>query len=79
MLTKTEGPALEPRQIGPVNGVLLSHDQHPDNLDHAGREYHDVVDEQPHRIGAPIQAACVPVAAIVLRVRFGVAYAKGCR
>jgi L-ascorbate metabolism protein UlaG (beta-lactamase superfamily) len=39
VLTKTDGPALEPRQIGRVDAVLLSHDQHPDNLDRAGREY----------------------------------------
>ena len=26
-------------QVGPVAAVLLSHDQHPDNLDHAGRRF----------------------------------------
>jgi L-ascorbate metabolism protein UlaG (beta-lactamase superfamily) len=39
VLTKTQGPALEPGELGPVDAVLLSHDQHPDNLDRAGREY----------------------------------------
>ena len=39
VLTKTDGPALEPREIGRVDAVLLSHDQHPDNLDRAGLEY----------------------------------------
>jgi L-ascorbate metabolism protein UlaG (beta-lactamase superfamily) len=43
LLTKTEGPALEPRQIGRVDAVLLSHDQHPDNLDRAGRDYLETV------------------------------------
>jgi L-ascorbate metabolism protein UlaG (beta-lactamase superfamily) len=38
-LTKTAGPALQPEQIAPIDGVLLSHDQHPDNLDRRGREY----------------------------------------
>lgn len=38
-LTKTAGPALSADEIGPVDVVLLSHDQHPDNLDHGGREY----------------------------------------
>jgi L-ascorbate metabolism protein UlaG (beta-lactamase superfamily) len=38
-LAKTAGPALEPQDIGPVDAVLLSHDQHPDNLDNAGRAY----------------------------------------
>ncbi|WP_037609927.1 MBL fold metallo-hydrolase [Streptacidiphilus rugosus] len=38
-LTKTTGPALSAAQIGSVDVVLLSHDQHPDNLDHAGRAY----------------------------------------
>lgn len=34
---KTEGPALT--DIGKIDVVLLSHDQHGDNLDHAGREF----------------------------------------
>jgi L-ascorbate metabolism protein UlaG (beta-lactamase superfamily) len=38
VLTKTQGPALERSDIGRVDAVLLSHDQHPDNLDHAGRD-----------------------------------------
>ncbi len=33
---KTEGPATT--DIGKIDVVLLSHDQHGDNLDHAGRE-----------------------------------------
>ncbi|WP_225794233.1 MBL fold metallo-hydrolase [Streptomyces aculeolatus] len=37
-LVKTAGPALAPAELGPVDAVLLSHDQHPDNLDRAGRE-----------------------------------------
>lgn len=36
-LVKTHGPAIAPREIGTVDIVLLSHDQHPDNLDTAGR------------------------------------------
>ncbi|BDG01440.1 MBL fold metallo-hydrolase [Anaeromyxobacter oryzae] len=36
-LTKTSGPALSAEAIGPVDAVLLSHDQHPDNLDRGGR------------------------------------------
>jgi L-ascorbate metabolism protein UlaG (beta-lactamase superfamily) len=39
VLVKTASPALRPEQIGPVDAVLLSHDQHVDNLDRAGREY----------------------------------------
>jgi L-ascorbate metabolism protein UlaG (beta-lactamase superfamily) len=38
-LTKTAGPALQPAEIGPVDAVLLSHDQHPDNLDRGGRDF----------------------------------------
>ncbi|MEV0484571.1 MBL fold metallo-hydrolase [Streptomyces sp. NPDC050508] len=38
-LTKTTGPAFMPTELGPVDAVLLSHDQHPDNLDTAGRAY----------------------------------------
>jgi L-ascorbate metabolism protein UlaG (beta-lactamase superfamily) len=37
-LTKTAGPAFGPEAVEPVDGVLLSHDQHSDNLDRLGRE-----------------------------------------
>lgn len=37
-LRKTAGPALPQNSLGAVDAVLLSHDQHFDNLDHAGRE-----------------------------------------
>lgn len=36
-LEKLSPPALSADQIGRVDAVLLSHDQHADNLDHAGR------------------------------------------
>lgn len=36
-LTKTGDPALGPESLGHVDAVLLSHDHHFDNLDHAGR------------------------------------------
>lgn len=38
-LTKTIGAVVGPDEVGPVDAVLLSHDQHPDNLDRAGRDY----------------------------------------
>jgi L-ascorbate metabolism protein UlaG (beta-lactamase superfamily) len=34
---KLAGPALAAEEIGPIDAVLLSHDQHDDNLDAAGR------------------------------------------
>ncbi|WP_227983315.1 MBL fold metallo-hydrolase [Nocardia spumae] len=37
-LHKLTGPAISADRVGPVDVVLLSHDQHPDNLDSAGRE-----------------------------------------
>ena len=37
-LTKTTGPALDIAPFEPIDAVLLSHDQHADNLDPAGRE-----------------------------------------
>jgi hypothetical protein len=37
-LTKTEDPAPGIEEVGPVDAVLLSHDQHADNLDPAGRD-----------------------------------------
>ncbi len=36
-LRKTRGPAIAPGALGPIDAVLLSHDHHADNLDHAGR------------------------------------------
>src|SRR5215471_7004036 len=38
-LRKTAPPALSAERIGPVDAVLLSHDQHADNLDHGGRAF----------------------------------------
>jgi L-ascorbate metabolism protein UlaG (beta-lactamase superfamily) len=38
-LTKTSSPALRLDQVGAVDVVLLSHDQHADNLDNSGREF----------------------------------------
>src|SRR6187549_532315 len=35
--TKTSGPSIAPRDLPPIDAVLLSHDQHADNLDDAGR------------------------------------------
>lgn len=40
---KTEGPATT--EIGKIDVVLLSHDQHGDNLDHAGRQLLKQVDK----------------------------------
>jgi L-ascorbate metabolism protein UlaG (beta-lactamase superfamily) len=38
-LTKLSRPALAPTALGGIDAVLLSHDQHPDNLDVRGREF----------------------------------------
>ncbi|MER7761625.1 MBL fold metallo-hydrolase [Streptomyces sp. NPDC097619] len=38
-LTKTAPAAARPGDLGPVDVVLLSHDEHPDNLDTSGREF----------------------------------------
>ena len=38
-LEKLSGPALSAEAIGKVDAVLLSHDQHSDNLDHAGKDF----------------------------------------
>lgn len=37
ILTKTAGPSGALADLGRVDVVLLSHDEHPDNLDHSGR------------------------------------------
>jgi L-ascorbate metabolism protein UlaG (beta-lactamase superfamily) len=39
VLTKTAAAAAPPEDAGAVDVVLLSHDQHPDNLDHSGRVF----------------------------------------
>src|SRR5690348_11629791 len=62
VLVKTRGPAVAADDIGPVDAVLLSHDQHPDNLDHAGRRLLDAVplvlttDSAAGRLGGTAQA-----------------------
>lgn len=38
-LTKTAGPAVSAEDLGPVDVVLISHDDHPDNLDDRGRKF----------------------------------------
>src|SRR5262249_39063078 len=38
-LRKQQSPALTPAEFGHIDAVLLSHDHHADNLDHAGREF----------------------------------------
>jgi L-ascorbate metabolism protein UlaG (beta-lactamase superfamily) len=38
-LTKTVDAVATPESLGQVDAVLLSHDQHPDNLDNGGRAY----------------------------------------
>ncbi len=38
-LEKTAGPAIPADQLGVVDVVLVSHDQHADNLDASGREF----------------------------------------
>ncbi|GAA3423199.1 MBL fold metallo-hydrolase [Streptosporangium nondiastaticum] len=49
-LTKTIGPALSHTDVGQVDLVLLSHDQHPDNLDRLGRQ---VVSAAPLTLSTP--------------------------
>ena len=38
-LKKTGNPALTAKEVGAVDAVLLSHDQHADNFDHAGKAF----------------------------------------
>ncbi|MFI6686711.1 MBL fold metallo-hydrolase [Streptomyces sp. NPDC050485] len=40
-LVKSAGPGIGAEEIGVPDLVLLSHDQHPDNLDRSGRDYLD--------------------------------------
>ncbi|WP_328443259.1 MBL fold metallo-hydrolase [Amycolatopsis sp. NBC_00438] len=43
VLVKTEESVLTEEAVGVVDAVLLSHDQHPDNLDDRGRDYLETV------------------------------------
>lgn len=38
-LIKTSSSTVPPAKVGHVDAVLLSHDEHDDNLDHSGREF----------------------------------------
>jgi len=38
-LEKLTGPAVKAEAIGEIDAVLLSHDQHSDNLDHSGKDF----------------------------------------
>ncbi|WP_132126414.1 MBL fold metallo-hydrolase [Actinocrispum wychmicini] len=38
-LTKLTGPAVSDAELGPVDAVLVSHEDHPDNLDTSGRAF----------------------------------------
>src|SRR3984893_10187070 len=40
-LEKLTAPALSGEAVGKIDAVLLSHDQHADNLDHGGRDFLD--------------------------------------
>lgn len=53
-LTKTASPGIDLAEIGRVDVVLLSHDQHPDNLDHRGR---DLLAQVPVVLSTPIAAS----------------------
>jgi L-ascorbate metabolism protein UlaG (beta-lactamase superfamily) len=62
-LTKTAPPALTPAEVGRIDAVLLSHDQHPDNLDRLGREYLAGV---PRVFSTASAAARLPIAITAL-------------
>ena len=38
-LTKFNAPPVVPESLLPIDAILLSHDEHMDNLDHAGRQF----------------------------------------
>ncbi len=63
-LVKTSAPALSPGQLGLLDVVLLTHDQHPDNLDRAGRA---LLAEVPLVLTTPAAAARLGANAVGLR------------
>ncbi len=52
VLRKTEAPAIQVSDIGRIDAVLLSHDQHADNLDRAGRVLAEQLPTLTTRAGA---------------------------
>jgi L-ascorbate metabolism protein UlaG (beta-lactamase superfamily) len=62
-LVKTTDAVWTAEQVGAVDAVLLSHDQHPDNLDHGGRAY---VASAPLTLTTPVAAARLGGAAVGL-------------
>ena len=58
-LEKLTGPALSAEKVGAVDAVLLSHDQHSDNLDHSGKDF---LAKATRRRVDPRRRAGVPVA-----------------
>jgi L-ascorbate metabolism protein UlaG (beta-lactamase superfamily) len=56
-LHKLIGPAVPASALGPIDVVLLSHDQHHDNLDDAGRA---LLDEVPLTLGTEESAFRIP-------------------
>lgn len=56
-LEKTSHRAIAPADLGHIDAVLLSHDQHGDNLDVAGREFLSTV---PRVLTTPLAASRLP-------------------
>lgn len=50
VLTKTASSTLATAELGRIDVVLLSHDEHPDNLDHSGRA---LLDDVPLTLTTP--------------------------
>lgn len=44
-IIKQAGPPVTPEELGRIDAVLLSHDQHFDNLDHSGRAFLPTVND----------------------------------
>ena len=57
VMTKLIGPAVPVADLGPVDVVLLSHDEHKDNLDDAGR---DLLPSVPTVLSTPGAATRIP-------------------
>ncbi|TCO43882.1 L-ascorbate metabolism protein UlaG (beta-lactamase superfamily) [Kribbella antiqua] len=57
VMTKLIGPAVPASELGPIDVVLLSHDEHKDNLDDAGRA---LLPSVPVVLSTPGAAARIP-------------------
>ena len=75
-LEKTSEPMITPTALGCLDAVLLSHDQHGDNLDHAGRA---ILSKVPRVLTTPAAASRLAAANVEGLIDWQSVTLTGCR